>query len=125
MPANSSAVPPRHLLVVDDEPMVRTTVLRFGEQLGCCVQAVADGASAVEIVRRSEVSFHVILLDLNMPDMDGLETFQRVRELDPTARIVLISGFAEQEACAPFRGLGLNGFLHKPFGLRELLAVLG
>jgi two-component system cell cycle sensor histidine kinase/response regulator CckA len=64
------------------------------------------------------------VLDLTMPHMDGEEAFHAIRELKPEARVLLISGFNEQEAIARFAGKGLTGFLQKPFTfpiLREKL----
>ena len=59
--------------------------------------------------------FTLIMLDLTMPHMDGDEAFRLIRELRPQARVLLMSGFNEQEAIARFTGKGLAGFLQKPF----------
>ena len=61
-----------------------------------------------------------MVLDLTMPHMDGEEAFAKITELRPDMRVLLMSGFNEQEAIARFTGKGLAGFLQKPFNLPAL-----
>jgi len=69
-----------------------------------------------------------VLLDLTMPRMGGEETFRRLRQKEPDVRVLLSSGYAEQEATSVFAGKGLAGFVEKPFTsgvlLERLRAVL-
>ena len=105
----------RLILLADDEESVRTATRRMLENLGYDVLVAADGFEAVEQVRLAGAQLSAVLLDLTMPRMDGAEAFLAMRELQPNLRVLLMSGFAEQQALARFAGLGLTGFLQKPF----------
>lgn len=59
-----------------------------------------------------------------MPGIDGAETFKRLRAIDPSVKVVLSSGYAEEEATDRFEGLGLNGFLQKPYQWSTLMQIL-
>ena len=115
------------MLLVDDEESVRQTVRRMLENLGYEVLTAADGQDAVEQVRQAGPRLTAVLLDHTMPRMDGAEAFHEMRRLQPNLRVLLMSGFAEQQALARFAGLGLTGFLQKPFkpdALRDKLAAV-
>jgi PAS domain S-box-containing protein len=108
------------ILVVDDEPTVRNVARRTLEFSGYEVIAVQDGAQAIEaVIRHPEIE--VVLLDLQMPNMTGDQAAPEIRRLRPGIRIVLSSGYAEQEARERFRGLRLDGFLRKPYTARTLV----
>jgi DNA-binding NtrC family response regulator len=65
-----------------------------------------------------------VLLDLTMPKLDGTATFTELRRMDPKVRVVLMSGFNEQDAINRFAGKGLAGFVQKPFKFETLCAKL-
>jgi PAS domain S-box-containing protein len=110
----------RLVLVADDDEAVRRLCLGFFKRLQVSVLGAADGEQALTILdeRRDEVDF--VLLDLTMPRMDGVTAFRRMRTIRPDLRVVLTSGYDEQEALQRFAGEGLAGFLQKPFSLSEL-----
>jgi DNA-binding response OmpR family regulator len=89
-------------------------------RLGFGVVTAADGQEAVEIYRQRRVEIVLVLLDLTMPRMSGEETFRALREIDPAARIVLSSGYSETDVASRFAGMGLAGFIQKPYSLRDL-----
>jgi PAS domain S-box-containing protein len=112
------------VLVADDEETVRVTTARMLEACGFTTRLADHGRTAVEEFQTDPDGFTLIMLDLTMPHMDGDEAFRHIRELRPSARVLLMSGFNEQEAIARFAGKGLAGFIQKPFGfpaLREKL----
>lgn len=116
------------VLVIDDEESVRTVAGRMLKALGFDVLTARNGKEGllVHCVHAERVS--AILLDLTMPEMDGEETFRELRNQNSQARVILMSGFNEQEAGARFVGKGLAGFLQKPFTpdeLRQRLAAFG
>lgn len=117
--------PQRTLLIADDEELVRRAGERMLSKLGYSVLTAEDGASAVETFRRHSAEIALVLLDLVMPDMDGLETLQRLREIDPEVCVVLCSGYAKEdasEAQALIRSAA--GFVRKPFNMAELSRVV-
>jgi len=103
------------VLVVDDEETVRAVAARMLERLGYTVVLAGDGREAVEIFRAEPARFALVLLDLTMPHLDGEETFRQLRHLAPGVKVILMSGFNEQEAVSRFTGKGLADFLQKPF----------
>jgi CheY-like chemotaxis protein len=117
------------VLVVDDEETVRVTTARMIEACGFTTRLAADGREGFEAFCEAGGAFDLVVLDLTMPHMDGEEAFRAITEWKPDARVLLMSGFNEQEAIARFTGRGLAGFLQKPFtfpALREKLQqILG
>ena len=112
------------VLVVDDEETVRTVTARILETLGFAVVLAVDGREALEIYRREPARFTLVLLDLTMPHMDGEETFRQLRHLNPGVKVVLMSGFNQQEAVSRFTGKGLAGFVQKPFEVGSIMAAV-
>lgn len=112
------------VLVVDDEDMIRGVSVAMLEELGFETQAVASGAEALEFFRRESDSIGLVLLDQVMPGMDGVAVFKALRSIRPNIPVLLASGFSQQEVSERFRGLGLNGFIPKPYTLKNLSAVL-
>ena len=112
------------VLVVDDEETVRAVAARILESLGFEIELAADGREAVEKFRAAPARYTLVLLDLTMPHFDGEETFRQLRHLLPGVRVVLMSGFNEQEAVSRFTGKGLAGFVQKPFEVGSLVAAV-
>ena len=112
------------VLVVDDEETVRTVAARMLERLGFAVMTANDGREGMEKFRTDPARFTLVLLDLTMPHLDGEETFRQMRVLNPGVRVILTSGFNQQEAVNRFTGKGLAGFIQKPFELGSLIQVI-
>ncbi len=108
------------VLVVDDEESVRRVAGSMLEHEGFDVVSAADGVEALSIYRERRHEIRIVLLDMTMPRMDGEETFRELRALDPDVRVILTSGYNEQDATSRFVGAGLAGFIQKPFTLDDL-----
>ena len=108
------------VLVVDDEETVRVATARMLEAFGFTTKLADHGRTGVEEFAAAPDAFTLVLLDLTMPHMDGDEAFRAIRTIRPDARVLLMSGFNEQEAIARFTGQGLAGFMQKPFTLSAL-----
>lgn len=108
-------------LVVDDEETVRVLAKRILEAAGFEVLLAVDGREGVEVFREHAAEISVVLLDMTMPHMNGDEAFREMRRIDNNARVVLSSGYNEQEATNRFAGKGLAGFIQKPYRRSELL----
>ncbi len=120
-----SELPPvTEVLVVDDETTIRSVTRRVLERFEISVLTAADGREALDIYRMRWPEIDCVLLDVGMPDMDGREVFLGLREMNPDARIIVASGFTEEDVEQRFLGLGINGLLHKPYSPQELLAAL-
>jgi len=103
------------VLVVDDEETVRRTAQHTLERYGYQVTTAGDGVVAVEMFSRNPEGFALVLLDLTMPVISGEETLRRLQVADPNVRVLLTSGYNEDEAVERFAGRGLAGFIQKPY----------
>lgn len=112
------------VLVVDDEPSVRKATARILDLLGFEAVQAADGREAVEIFRRAPASFVLVLLDMTMPILDGVQTSTELRQIRSDLRIVFMSGFNEQDSIIRFSGEGLTNFVQKPFDMEVLRNAL-
>ena len=112
------------VLVIDDDENVRPVTRMLLEQLGHDVLVAAGGREGLALFAAHRGRIACVLLDLSMPDLGGEETFRELRALDPTVRVVLASGYGAADAREQFAGLGLAGFVRKPYGLAELEAAL-
>jgi CheY-like chemotaxis protein len=108
------------ILVVDDEETLRAVASQMVEALGWRALSAADGREALAVYREHMPEIVGVLMDLTMPHMDGEEAFGELRRLNPDVRVLLMSGYNEQDAIARFVGKGLAGFIQKPFGVTEL-----
>ena len=112
------------VLVVDDEATVRLAAARMLASIGFRVLTAESGREAVERFRAEGENIRAVLLDLTMPQLDGEGTFRALRALRPDVRVLLMSGFNEQDAIGRFIGEGPAGFLQKPFDTESLRARL-
>jgi CheY-like chemotaxis protein len=106
-----------HILVVDDDDQMRRYLSIFLKNRGHSVLETADGHEAVRAVR--EEAFDLVITDIAMPGMDGLDLIREVRQRQPAAKILAISGAAWDEPNLPLnlaRHFGADSTLIKPFG---------
>jgi DNA-binding NtrC family response regulator len=111
----------RILLVDDEEEFVRALAKRLRAR-GLGVEVAGDGGSAVEKVKQR--GFDVVLLDLAMPGMDGLETLQRLREVDPDLQVVLLTGHGSIELGVEAMKERAVDFLEKPAEFADVLGKI-
>jgi CheY-like chemotaxis protein len=104
-----------HLLVVDDEELVRTMARFTLERCGYTVELASSGEAALKLFAGRSQDFDAVLLDLTMPGMNGEETLIRMRAINPGVRVILSSGFDESEVMRRFSESQLAGFLQKPY----------
>ena len=109
-----------NVLIVDDENIARQSLTDILKLEGYNVAAVPGGQAAVEYVRTHPVD--LMIVDLRMPGMDGLDAFRRIRSADQNARGLLISAFATDEVMRCAEDLGMDALLSKPLDLPVLLS---
>jgi DNA-binding response OmpR family regulator len=107
------------VLVVDDEPMVRDVLARYLAKEGFAVDTAEDGESALAAYERTVPD--LVLLDLMLPRIDGLEVFRRIRERGPAAVIMLTAKGEETDRVVGLE-LGADDYVTKPFSPREVVA---
>ncbi len=113
----------RKVLVVDDEQDVREMLAEFLEAQGFEVLAAANGLESLLHVKRARPD--VVVLDLNMPRLGGLEALKRIRHFDPAITVVIITGEQNPEPRERALAMGAARVLVKPFTLDALLQALG
>ncbi len=116
----SNAAAGRVVLVVDDEAVVRKLAKRALERAGFEVLLAADGPTALELFRSHAEAVQLVLLDLTMPEMDGEQTFEALKAIDPKVNVVLASGYDEASMTRRSFAAATSGFLAKPFTAKEL-----
>ena len=112
------------ILLVDDEYIVLQSAKRLLEKKGFNVLTASNGLNAMDVLKEHKDKIGVILLDLSMPGMDGEETLVNLMEIDPSAKVILFSGYAVTREIEPLFGKGAIGHIQKPFDIKELLAKL-
>ncbi|MDQ1716215.1 MAG: two-component system, OmpR family, operon response regulator KdpE [Pseudonocardiales bacterium] len=111
-----------HVLVVDDEPQLLRTLVLTLTQRGFQVSTAADGTTALRIAKTETPD--LVLLDLGLPDIDGLEAIRRLRRDDPGLPIIVLSARSGSNDKIVALDLGASDYMTKPFDINELLAHL-
>jgi DNA-binding NtrC family response regulator len=115
--------PLRTVLVVDDEPLVRSALKRILEPAGCAVLTAADGAEALKVLGKSSV--HVLITDQNMPGLSGIELLKEVRIRHPLVLRMMLTADADPET--PIRSINegeVYRFIRKPWDNAALLTTV-
>ncbi len=108
------------ILFVDDETSVNAVGAAMLKDLGYSVDTVFDGHQALEILKSDAEPFSLIILDMNMPRMGGRETFRKIKELSPNAKILICSGYSGGTLQDEEFKNAIDGFLQKPFSVDEM-----
>jgi excisionase family DNA binding protein len=108
----------KQILVVDDDPNIGRQFKRVLQQERCTVDIVSQGSEAIERVK--EQVYDLIFLDLVLPDMDGAQTFARIRKIDPDAHVVLMTGYPDSELVSKAMRYGAISLLIKPIPSSEI-----
>jgi len=110
------------ILVVDDEPIVCRSCFRILNEAGYQVETVLSGREALE--RVDHQSFDVVLVDLKMPGLDGMEVLQTMRKTHPEVIVIIITGYATVESAVKAMKLGAFDYVPKPFTPDELCIIV-
>ena len=108
----------RRLLVIDDEAIVGKRLLQVFGKLGFDVDVFDSPAPAMEAAAARP--FDIVITDLKMEGMDGMEVLTKVRQLNPATRVIIITGYAQPETSEEAHRLGVFDFISKPFRLEQL-----
>lgn len=111
-------------LVVDDEKNVLRTCKKMTELCGFTVITASDGVDAVSKFREHSGEIDVVLLDLTMPNMDGITAMNEIYSIRPNTKLILSSGFNEDELSGRITGNAPSGFIRKPYSLTVLKTEL-
>lgn len=110
------------ILVVDDEPMVLDLLKKTLTRKGHEVLTAQDGRGAIQLFRQDHPD--LTILDLNLPDINGLEVLREIRSIDPHIPVIILTGAGTEDLEKQARARGVTDFLPKGFSLHELGAAL-
>ena len=112
------------ILIIDDDENVRALLKLMLEPLKYKTLSAIDGKSGIEIYKKKKNEIKLILLDVVMPEMDGLITFQQLKKIYSDVHVLVISGFCKEGKASEIIKEGAVGFIKKPFKLNELLKII-
>ena len=125
--ANADHVPSKSVehgsgtvLIVDDQELASEVVRDYLQMLGYATFVVSSGAEALQLYSKHMKEIDLVLLDMIMPGMSGIETFAGLKKLNKNVKVILSSGYSEDGQAAVLLAGGCNGFIQKPFRLEEL-----
>jgi len=112
----------KSVLIVDDDPMVITLCTRILEGEGFETKGALSGKEGIELLEKE--SFALILLDIKLPDVSGLDVLRAARELDPEAAVIVVTGYGTLEIALGSLRAGAQGFILKPVTPEELTTTI-
>ena len=110
------------VLVIDDQPGIRKLLTEVLEEEGYAVSVAANGYEAVPLA--AELHPDVILMDMKMPGMNGLETLMEIKRQGQQEKIIVMTAYGEMDTINEVLAAGIKGYLTKPFDIRELCAMV-
>ena len=108
------------ILIVDDEAVVLDVSEKSLNVLGYDVLTAGSGHRALDVFNNNAEKIALVLLDMVMPDMDGGEVFDRIREMKPEIKVLLSSGYSLNGKATEIMERGCDGFIQKPFDILSL-----
>jgi PAS domain S-box-containing protein len=108
------------ILLIDDEEMILDVGKALLQKLGYQVLVAASGRKGLEIYRQNPAKIDLIILDMIMPEMNGGETYERLREIDPRVKVLLSSGYTMDGVANDILKQGPHCFIQKPFDIKKL-----
>ncbi len=115
------------ILIVDDEPRFRFSLALTLAHHGYHVLEGSDGVEALRVLsEHSESAPHInlVVTDIRMPGMDGLELVKRIRQADVPVKVLVMTGFGDRETVSRLQEMGVRGVIHKPFDGEQLIAAI-
>ncbi|MGD9817137.1 MAG: response regulator [Desulfomonilaceae bacterium] len=109
------------IMLVDDEPSLLELGRKILNRFGYKVIEASDGRVALDVYRDGGHSISLVLMDLNMPEMDGISCLSEILKLNPDARVLLVTGFLDSSPSVDPKSVGAVGLISKPYNLRRLL----
>jgi two-component system cell cycle sensor histidine kinase/response regulator CckA len=112
------------LLVVEDEEMLMMSLRIVLVEKGYKVLSAEDGLAALKIYQERKNDIALVLTDLGLPNITGLEVCQRIKKIDPNEHMILATGYLDPEMKSEFLKAGIQNYLFKPYDLKQMLKVV-
>ena len=123
--ANTTLLDSRTILLIDDEEMVVKITEAMLKKIGCKILKAANGHEGLKLFQRYRNIIDLIICDMIMPKMDGLQLVHKLREIDPRVKVLLSSGSLIEEDEKDVANRGFDGLIKKPYKLNDLSEKIG
>jgi len=110
------------ILIVDDEPDVGKFFQKILSEEGYRVMSATSGPEALSIIKK--IKPEIIFLDIKMPEMDGMETFRRIRKISKKIVVIIITGYGSLKTAKEAMALGAYDYVSKPFNLESIKSMI-
>jgi two-component system response regulator HydG len=110
------------ILIVDDNADLLQTFAMILKRRGFCVETADNGTSAVD--KFKEQNFDVTLMDIVMPEMNGVEAFMKMKEMQPGAPVILMTAYSDEELLQTAKDEGVRKIIHKPIRIDQLIEII-
>jgi DNA-binding response OmpR family regulator len=111
---------PQIILLIDDEEIIRMTSGEILNELGYDVLCAANGDEGMAILKEKNNSISLVILDMSMPGKSGIEIYREIKEFMPSMKVLLTSGYKEEENVEQMLEKANDGFIQKPYTIDEL-----
>jgi len=112
------------ILLIEDEELVRELGVTILEKFGYTVLSAGDGQEALEVYEKEKGYISLVILDVVMPRMDGKQCFEELLRINPTVKVIISTGLAQNGLVSDIVELGAKGSVNKPYGMRQLLQMV-
>jgi len=117
----------KKILLIDDDELVQRTIRKFLEREGYHVELAKNGEEAIKKV--TQIRFDLMIVDVRMPGINGIETIKRIRSLNrkskiPTIPEVAITGYMDTQAAREAEKLGITDYVYKPFSISDFMKTI-
>ena len=112
------------VLLVDDEEFVLEVGTKMLQHLGYNVLGAGDGQEALDLFKKNKNSLDLVILDMNMPEMDGAIVYDKLKKIQADVKVLIVSGYFENQRIRSILKNGFTGFIQKPFSVNGLSAKL-
>ncbi len=110
------------ILIIDDEPVIRTLLLTFLTEEGYDATAVSNGLDAINQIKQT--AFNIIISDINMPKMNGLEAMRIAKEISPNLTYIFMDNCPGKASKAREKGADIFAIIPKPFSLEAMIRII-
>jgi len=112
------------ILLIEDEYLILKAIRRLLKSFGYSIYVAADGEEALEVFTRHRDEIALVLSDVGLPKMSGIDVFKKLKKMDPHVKVIFASGFFEPNLKFSLHELGAKGFIQKPYSNDEVLRKL-
>lgn len=112
------------ILIIDDEEAIRRMLMKTLNYVGYDVLEAKSGKAGIDVYQQEQEKISLVILDVIMPEMDGVEVYRELKKINPDVAIIISSGYASNKQTIELKSMGVEGFLKKPYRQRDLVEAV-